>query len=298
MSPRIALATARAARGLDEDMAPLLAALQAAGARPSAVDWDDPSVDWAAFDLVLPRSTWDYSERLPAFMDWLGTVGACTRLLNPVPVLRWNIDKHYLATLAAAGVTIVPSRFVEPGDDATAHLDALLAAHPASADVVVKPAVGAGSRDAERHPRTARAAALAHIGRLLAAGRSALLQPYLDGVDARGETALVHFDGVFSHAIRKGPLLQRAAAATQALFAAEDIRARAADADEQALARQVLAALPFDSAPVYARVDLIRADDGTPCLLELELIEPSLFLDHAPVAATRFAACLMRHLAR
>lgn len=298
MSARIALATTAPARGLDEDMAPLIEALRAAGAEALAVDWDDDSVDWRRFDAVLPRSTWDYCERLPAFLDWTRRVAAATRLLNPADVIAWNTDKHYLHALAEAGVAIIPSRFAEPGDDAGEAWHASLEAYPGDGDVVVKPAVGAGSRDAERHPRSDPAVAVAHIARLLEAGRSALLQPYLERVDVDGETALVHVDGRYSHAIRKGPLLQRAAPATRALFAAEWIGAREPGADERALAERVLAAVPFDGPLAYARVDLVRAGDGTPCLLELELVEPSLFFDHAAGSAARLAEAILRRMAR
>lgn len=298
MNARIALATTPPARGLDEDMIPLLDALRAAGADAVAVDWDDVAVDWRSFDAVLPRSTWDYCERLPAFLDWTRHVAALTQLLNPAGMIAWNTDKHYLRTLAEAGVAVIPSSFAEPGEDADAVWCAFADAHPGDGDVVVKPAVGAGSRDAERHPRSAPAAAVAHIARLLEAGRSVLVQPYLGRVDVDGETALVHLDGRYSHAIRKGPLLRRAAPATRALFAAERISAREPDADERALAERVLAAVPFDGPPTYARVDLIRADDGTPCVLELELVEPSLFFDHAPGSAARLAEAILRRARR
>src|SRR5690606_15560254 len=122
----------------------------------------------------------------------------------------------------------------------------------------------------------------AHVERLLRAGRSVLLQPYLDRVDDAGETALIHFDGAFSHAIRKGPLLRKDAGPTAELYAPEQIDAREPGADERALATKVLAALPFAGMPAYARVDLIRAGDGSPLLLELELTEPSLFFAHGP----------------
>src|SRR5579875_627024 len=115
-SPRIALVTARAARGSDGDMPPLLSALHDAGTDAQELDWDDDAIDWSRFDLALLRSTWDYCERLPAFLAWAERVAAQTRLLNPLPVIRWNTDKHYLADLARAGVPVVPGAFVEPDD--------------------------------------------------------------------------------------------------------------------------------------------------------------------------------------
>jgi glutathione synthase/RimK-type ligase-like ATP-grasp enzyme len=292
--PRIALVTATAARDLDDDLAPLSTALAETGSDCSIVAWDDANADWAAFDLVLLRSPWDYTQRLPEFLDWLQRAAAQTMLLNPYEVVRWNTDKHYLSDLAAASVAIVPSAFVEPGESAAAALNAFLAAHAQARELVVKPAIGAGSRDARRHARTDRAAALAHIDQLLYQGRSVLLQPYLDRVDEQGETALIFFDGVFSHAIRKGPLLRAGEDATRALFATEHIVARTPDAAELALAVRTLGAVPFAGPLLYARVDLIRAGDGAPCVLELELAEPSLFFATATGSAARFAQAIRR----
>ncbi|MEO6688111.1 MAG: hypothetical protein ABIS07_18405 [Dokdonella sp.] len=295
-APLIALVSVAAARDLDEDLAPLHAALREAGADVAIVDWDDAQVDWSRFDLALLRSTWDYAERLPEFLAWAARVSQHTRLLNPCDVLRWNTDKHYLADLERAGVAIVPSTFVEPGTDPRTALDAFLAGTDAN-EFVVKPSVGAGSRDAQRHGREHPDAATMHIARLLDAGRSALLQPYLDRVDEQGETALIHFEGTFSHAIRKGPLLRRGDGPTDALFATEDITARAASDAERTLATQVLHAMPFAQPIVYARVDLIHDADGAPRLLELELAEPSLFFAHGAGSARRFADVILARAA-
>lgn len=295
MTLRVALVTARAARGLDEDMAPLGAALAAAGAGSAIVDWDDRAVEWRAFDLVVPRSAWDYAERLPEFLAWAEGVARVTTLVNPLPVLRWNTDKHYLGELARAGAPVVPTTYIEPGADAAAVLAGFLA-RESCRELVVKPAVGAGARDARRHGRAARAEILAHIASLSAAGRSVMLQPYLESVDTLGESALMYFDGRFSHAIRKGALLPAGAPATAGLFAAEDIAARVPAADELAAAGRILAAVPL-ARLAYARVDLLRDAAGAPRLLELELTEPSLFLSHAAGAAERFAAVLLARLA-
>ena len=286
MKLRIALVSARAARHLDEDLPPLLAALEAAGADATVADWDDPQVDWAAYRLALLRSTWDYAERLPEFLAWADRAAALTTLINPPAVIRWNTDKHYLAQLARAGVPIVPTRFVEPDGQGARELDRFL--QEGVAEWVVKPAVGAGSRDAARYVKGEERVAAAHVGRLLEAGRSVILQPYLDQVDQHGETALIFLAGRFSHAVRKGPLLRRGSAPTGALFAEEQITTRTPAAEELQIGHRVLAALPF-AMPLYARVDLIRFEDGRPCLLEVELTEPSLFFAHAPGAAVSLA---------
>jgi O-ureido-D-serine cyclo-ligase len=291
-APALALVSARAARALDEDLPPLVAAFAAAGWRAEVADWDDPAVDWGRYRLALLRSAWDYSERLAEFLAWVGRAAAATQLLNTAAVVRWNCDKHYLGELAARGAPVVPSVFAEPGTRAAAVLDDFLARHP-SREFVVKPAVGAGSRDARRHERTAHREALGHVARLLDAGRAVLLQPYLAAVDAHGETALIYMGGTFSHAIRKGPLLPSGAHATAALFAPEEITLRTPDADERATAERVLAAVPFAALP-YARIDLIRDEQHAPRLLELELIEPSLYFAHAPGSAQRLVATVLK----
>jgi len=292
--PRIALVTARAARGTDYDMPPLLDALRATGADAREVDWDNDAIDWSGFDLALLRSTWDYFERLPKFLDWAARVAERTHLVNPLSVLRWNTDKHYLAELARAGVPVVPSTFVEPDDDVRSILDVVLNTHPDAHDFVVKPAVGAGSRDAQRHARGDRSGIIAHARRLLDARRSVLLQPYLERVDEHGETALLFFDGVFSHAIRKGPLLKRNAGPTAGLYAEETIAPRTPSPDELEVAQRALGAIPLQTPLAYARVDLIRDAGSAPCLLELELVEPSVFARSAEGVAERFARTILR----
>ncbi len=298
---KIALVTAIAATGTDTDMVPLIEACARAGLAAEVRAWDDPSVAWTRYDAALLRSPWDYTERLPEFLGWCERVATQSRLLNPLPVVRWNTDKHYLADLAARGVAVVPSAFVEPEAEPLPALQAFLAEHAQAAEFVVKPAVSAGSRDTQRYARSQEFAAANHIARLLDAGRSVLLQPYLASVDRDGETALLYFDGDYSHAIRKGALLRPDTGATEALFAPEQIVAREPGQDEQALAQAVLAAardaLKLDAPLAYARVDLIRDGDGRPCLLELELCEPSLFFPYADGSADRFVARLRERLA-
>jgi len=283
---KLALATAIAAYGLDEDLEPLRTACDAAGLDVSVVAWDDPTVSWGRFDAVLLRSTWDYIDRLPEFLAWCDRTAQATALWNGPDVVRWNTDKRYLGELAAKGVPVIESHFIAPGEDP--------AGFPDLAEYVVKPTVGAGSRDAQRYLREDRAAAEAHVRRLLDAGRHVMVQPYLRAVDEQGETALLFFGGRFSHAIRKAPLLKRGEGPTRALFKEEHIQPRQHSEAEHAVARQVLAALPFGPL-VYARVDLLPSDTG-PQLLELELTEPSVFLPYGEGAAARYAAVLMEKL--
>ena len=293
---RIALVSARDALRRDEDLFPLETALREAGAVPGIVCWDDATVDWGGFDIVLVRSTWDYSWRLPEFLRWAERVSACTRLSNPLPLLRWNADKRYLAELARHGIAIVPTHFVAPDADAPQALAAARQRWP-RAELVIKPSISAGSRDTMRHSADAQTAMLSHLRDIQGSGRHALIQPYLARVDAEGETALLFFGGAYSHAIRKGPLLRTGAAPTRALFAPEHIQPRTPAADQRRLAQRIVELLPrllSDAAPpLYARVDLLRDAAGRACVIELELIEPSLFLDFAPGAARRLAAALL-----
>jgi O-ureido-D-serine cyclo-ligase len=301
MQDNIALVTARDAQALDEDLPPLVEALRQLGASVDTPCWDDASVEWSRYDAAVLRSTWDYIDRLEDFLAWADKAGASTRLFNPPTIVRWNTDKHYLRDLAAAGVAVVPSRFVEPGEDGAEALGRFLGAEPGALSVgsggafdefVIKPCVGVGSRDAARYRRVETARAVAHLQRLLGAGRSVLLQPYLARVDDTGETALIHVDGRFSHAIRKAALLRLDGNFVAGLFAPEKISAREPGADEIAVAAAACAAIA-GGRPLYARVDLIRDDAGRPLVLELELTEPSLFFAFAPGSAQRMAAAIL-----
>jgi O-ureido-D-serine cyclo-ligase len=295
----LALVSVAAAHPLDEDLVPLSAALDAAGIAHRIVYWDDAFVNWGSFSAAVIRSPWDYIDKLPEFLAWAARVSEQTVLLNPLNVIESNTDKHYLDVLAKQGIHTVPSRFIEPEQHAEDGLQAFLDEF-AHAEFVVKPAVGAGSKDAQRYGREEPEAALMHIHRLQFKNRSVLLQPYLSRVDEAGETALLFFNGVYSHAIRKGPLLKRNEGPTEKLFAPEQIVARAPSDDEHGLAHQVVAALPslfnLDAPMAYARIDLLRDEDGRPCLLELELTEPSLFFNYADGAAERFVAALKSRL--
>jgi len=206
-------------------------------------------------------------------------------------------DKVYLAELEVAGVEIVPSRFLQPSDPVVL---------PSSGEFVVKPTVGAGSRDAGRFDAADPEPAMAHAAALLAEGRTMMIQPYQRSVDERGETALLYFGGSFSHAINKGPLLARrdpgdpsTLQPSRALFAPERITPTSATKAERGAGDRVLEALAglgsvgheLSPAP-YVRIDLVEGDDGSTLLLEVELTEPSVFLDADSGAADRFADVL------
>lgn len=288
--PEVLIASCAEAVGRDDDEPLLVAALAARGVAARPADWADPSVDWAA-DLVLVRSTWDYAPRRAEFLAWADRVEQVATLLNPAAVLAWNTDKTYLRDLAAAGVPVVPTGWVGPGDDPVA----AVAAWPG--DVVVKPAVSAGARDTARYAPADRDAAVAHVRALVDGGRTAMVQPYLDRLDGEGETGLVHLDGAYSHAFGKGALLA-AGPLGEGLFAEETITARTATDEQRSLGERVTAwAERRAGGPLlYTRVDLVPGADGTPQVIELELTEPSLNLAVADGAADRLADAVVARL--
>jgi glutathione synthase/RimK-type ligase-like ATP-grasp enzyme len=261
----------------------LLDACRAAGLDAGYRDWAEPGTDWSGFDLVVIRSTWDYVPRRAEFEAWAASV---PRLANPASVVSWNATKTYLTLLADAGVPVVETHFVKPGEQPP---------FPDAAEFVVKPAEGAGSMGAGRFA-AADDGARRHVEALHRAGRTVMLQPYLADVDIAGETALIFFDGAYSHAIRKGPMLPESHVhplddKDDELFVAEEISARTPSAAEHDLARAALAAVPGGERLLYARVDLLPTPDG-PVIGEVELIEPSLFLAFDAGAPQRLAAAI------
>lgn len=281
----IAVATCEDLPDLDPDDAPLVAALRERGLEPRTAVWSDPEVDWAAFDLCLIRTVWDYFHRPGEFLAWVDRAGAAVEMWNPPQTLRWNAHKSYLRDLEAAGVPVIPTLWLER--ESTPDLAALLADR-GWRDAILKPAVAGGSLGLHRVGDGV--AAQQHLEELLERG-DAMAQPFLASITG-GELSIVCVDGEPSHAVRKTPR-------------AGDIRVQpehgglveraAPDTREAEVARAVLAALPHPA--LYARVDLVRSSAGEPLLIELECIEPRLFLSHDARAAGRVAAAVQRRLA-
>ncbi len=283
----VALVSATEARHLDSDLDLLVRALGDRGVLADVVDWD-ADVDWSRYGVAVLRSTWDYHRRLPEFLAWVDRVSSLTTLHNPAEIVRWNVDKRYLSELAAAGIPIIPTQWVASEDDLAALGDDALAA-----DIVVKPTVSAGANDTLRH-RADAGAATAHIRALLAAGKTAMVQPYQRFIDERGETGMLYFDGRFSHAFRKAAILAGDIHDANGLYVEEKIGPRTASPEERELGDAVMGFVVsrFGAAPLYARVDVVRGSAGVPVLMELELVEPSLFLHVADQSAERAAAAI------
>jgi hypothetical protein len=272
----------------DEDADLLVAALERQEVEARWAAWTDPQVGWDG-GLVVLRSTWDYTRARDRFLSW---VGGLDRVANQADVVAWNTDKIYLRDLLAAGVPVVPTSFADPGQPVEL---------PDAPEFVVKPAVGAGSRGVGRFTADRRPAAIEHAAALHAANRTVLVQPYVEAVDTAGETALIYFDGRFSHAVGKGPMLP--AGITHPvdgweLYVEERITARRPAPEELEVGTAAMQAIRdrFGADQLYTRVDLLPSVDG-PVVVELELTEPSLFLGFgADDPADAFAAAIAARL--
>jgi len=284
---RVAAVTCADFPDLEQDWPLLRSALAGVGIEASPQIWTDERVDWAAFSLVVVRSSWDDYLNYERFTAWARAVEEETRIVNGADVLAWNLDKSYLADLAADGVPGVPTTWVRPGDRW----------NPPDGEFVVKPARSAGGYETARYGSADRGAASAHVRRLQRGGSTVMVQPYVHSVDEVGEVALVYFGGEYSHAFGKGPLLRPGAGVIDRLWEQERIEPVAATPAQLRAGRAALAAAERRVGPMgYARADLVESADRSWLLLELELVDPSLYLDLAPGSAERFAEVLRRQL--
>jgi glutathione synthase/RimK-type ligase-like ATP-grasp enzyme len=275
---RVAIVTCDS-ENVDPDSPLLLGALADEDVDAELVFWDDGDVDFESFDLNVIRSTWNYTLRLSQFLDWAKSV---TRLENPYPVIEYSTDKHYLADLASRGYMVVPSVFCDVGTEAVFPDE----------DFVVKPCVGAGSIDAERYRPNEASAARRQVEMLHQSGRDVLIQPYVQSVDVVGERALLFIDGQFSHAMTKAAMLNTPASERGFLFRRKQMARADAEPDAIAFAQQLLNDLGYQRL-LYARVDLVGYEGGW-AVMELELVEPSLFLSFDEVAPVKLAQAIKR----
>ena len=266
----------------DPDAPALVAALDALGIEARPVAWAEAAVDWGSFDATVIRSTWDYPMAYAAFLDWARRV---PNLWNPADVVAWNSDKRYLAELAARGVPTIPTTYATSGASATIP----------EGPVVVKPTVAGGSRGAARFAANDHSGARAHVDAICALGLEAMVQPHVATVETKGETDVVVIDGAVSHAVVKyAPIGLKA---TDEPTGPARVTTVEPDADQRGVVAEALAAIPFDASLCYARIDLVELETG-PGVIEVELIEPFLFLAEHPDAARRLAAAIAARVAR
>jgi glutathione synthase/RimK-type ligase-like ATP-grasp enzyme len=283
-APRIAIATCSGYAGLKEDDDLLREALGERGAEAVSLAWDEEGNDWGGFDLCLVRSTWDYHEKYEEFLAWTRRVEAATALRNPGDLIAWNSNKTYLRELAEGGIRTVPTAWVRRGADA--ELEAILIERGWD-EAVVKPVVDLGAKNLQRVRRGEGSIGLEDV----LERHDAMVQPFLPSLETEGELSLIYIDGRFSHAVRKRP-------------AAGDFRVQSiwggtagpAQPDASYIELAELTLNQLDEPPLYARVDLVKDLDSNPCLIELELIEPNLYLTTDPNAAAHLADAVVAQL--
>lgn len=265
---RIALATSEALPELDPDSKLLLPAFERLGVEAIPQVWSDPTVDWQAFDVVCIRSTWDYFEREDEFLAWVERAGqTAKRFVNPPDLVAWNAHKTYLRELGDQGVPVVDTQWIDQGQTATVEHD----------HGIVKPAVSGGALGLKR----------VTAGATVTADVDLLIQPFLASIVDEGELSLFYANGEFTHCVRKVPATGdiRVQPEYGSQVNREDPTSEALEASGQVL-DAIGRTLP------YARVDLVRAEDGTLRLIELEIIEPQLYLRWAPDTADVFARAI------
>ena len=285
--PRVALVTCAEIPLADPDTRSLIPMLEVRGIDASPQVWDDPIVDWSSFDLAIVRSCWDYHTRRDEFLAWAAKV---PRLVNESHVLEWNTDKRYLMELDRNGIPVVPTTWLPPSAEWTLEPFAEL-----QEMWVVKPAVSLACLATGRYDLSndrERALACAHIRRLHNGGLTAMLQPYAANIETWGETSMVFLGGEFSHAMRKGPMLDGPDRQIDRRFVPQggiDLTPRQPTSDELDVARRALRIVPGGQRLLYARVDIVPGPSGRPKVLEVELTEPQLYLRMVSSAAERLA---------
>jgi len=278
----LTIATCRELPEPDLDAAPLAEALAAVGVRSQVLAWDDPAVDWSRAGTTLFRSTWNYPQHPQAFMRWVEETSRHVPMWNPADVVAWNVHKGYLLELADAGLPVTPTVLLARGSEQS--LQSVMSEQGWSR-AVVKPAISAASYRTLLVDAVDSPAGEQHL-RLLAAEGDVLVQVYVESVEDYGERALVWIDGEVTHSVRKTP---RWEGEEECVSAAMPVTAA-----EESLAQDAVAAV---AGPLlYARIDVAPGIAGPPVLMELELIEPSLFFPQQPDALLRYVAGIRRRL--
>lgn len=262
-------------------------ALNDLGINTIRLAWDNPDFDWSTTTYIIFRTTWDYYERYPEFSTWLETVSKKTTLLNSSNTITWNIDKHYLADLEAKNIAIVPTHFIEIGE--TNSLQTICDSLPWE-HMVLKPCISAGAHHTYKiQPNTI----VEHeaIFKTLIAEEAMMIQPFLENIVTEGEVSMMVIDGTFTHAI-----LKKAKAGD---FRVQDdfggsVHQYNPTQEEIDFAEDVVKAC--EELPIYARVDIVKDNNNTWVVSELELIEPELWFRHYPKAATVLAKAVQKRM--
>lgn len=284
--PRVAFLTLEHIADFVIDDALALAELSRRGWDAIEIPWSQPNVDWSAFDLVIIRTTWDYHDRPDEFLDTLATIEASgTRLENPRAMVEWNFDKQYLRVLESRGISIVPSVWGQGGD---ARTFAALFATLQDTEIVIKPNISGGAKNTFRLTAPLSDVTLQHLVDTFA-DRDWFAQAFLHTVVTEGEYSLFYFGGVLSHAVQKVP--------KSGDFRVQEehggnIRGIPVTPELRRMADSVLATIA--PTPLQARIDLVRLNNGTLAVMEVELIEPSLYFRMDDRAPANFADALER----
>ena len=295
---RVAFVTCEPRKESWDDDVPASDLVAVAGHDVEFIPWDDPDCDWDSWDLIINRSTWDYTDRLEEYLAWVDSVDPA-KLRNSPAVIRWNVDKRYLADLDAAGLPVPPTMLVGPGD----RLPEL------HGEFVVKPVVGGGARDTGRFSDDSIEESGVLINSIIDSGGIAMIQPYIDEIETHGETAVMAFNGRIAYALKKKAFLEPDEAApvgddgiAVAMFDEELVTLTQASPSEMELAARTLTWLGgrFGAMPLFARIDMVQTRNGPPVLMEVELTEPSLYLSQTESLATTgtqaFAAAILQQL--
>lgn len=259
--------------------------LERQGISSVRVDWARKDVDWSQYKCVVFRTTWDYFDRFEEFSQWLSAVSKQTKLCNPYSIIKWNMDKHYLKDLESKGIPVTPSRFVEKGNTVNIEDEILKSGWH---ELVIKPCVSGAARHTYRVNKL-NAKAIETVVNELLKHESFVYQPFLESVLTQGEDTLMLFDGKFSHAIRK--------LAKPGDFRVQDdhggtVHDYQPDAEQIEFAEKAMAVC--STLPSYGRVDMVRDNQGKLALMELEMIEPELWLRKHPPSAKLFAESITR----
>lgn len=282
---------------LDPDDRLALNVLTDRGYACQGVVWDDPAIDWDKSGVCVLRSTWDYHVKFEKFMQWIDEVTSKTQLINPPHLVQWNVRKTYLRDLAEQGVPVTPTHWLTDASELS--IAAAAEAFPDSEKLVVKPTIGLATSGVKMVARDEILTLKDHIEEQLKLGE-VMVQPFLSSVQDYGERSLMFLGGTYSHAARKSAFQHMATAggAGERAITADDLEIETANATMKAL--PMVPALRSCNTTIeqiaYARVDLVRDANNKPLVLEVELVEPSLFLAYSPNAPARFADVLEKSM--